>query len=292
MDKERDKSWGTDIIGLTEFEKKRKPRTPVTDDSTTTIQLRTLNVELTCPICLGILHNTMTVMECLHRFCASCINHSIQFGKKECPTCRVKCSSKRHLRPDPNFDGIINRIYPNLDEFEEKEETAIAEINKQIMSNNFVQNIEEGKRRQAEIARRLSNTFPSAKKRSNSLTDDREEDDEDESSYSNSQRKKGRPRKSQNETSPEKDEIGFMLLPNPSQPQCPELKSPYLRTSKSITIRHLKKFLSKKLEMEVSFKIALPDMEALSEDTTLDEIVKNLWEDQSTIKLYYSTSKQ
>lgn len=70
--------------------------------------------------------------------------------KKECPTCRVKVTSRRHLRPDPNFDGIIAAIYPNLDDFEAKEESMIEEINKSVMqSHAFKESIELGKRRQA-----------------------------------------------------------------------------------------------------------------------------------------------
>eukprot|EP00954_Amorphochlora_amoebiformis_P026741 1381074-Amorphochlora_amoeboformis.AAC.2 len=47
-------------------------------------------------------------MECLHRFCAVCIELSLRMGKKECPSCRTKCPSKvaYHTRPR------ISRIYP------------------------------------------------------------------------------------------------------------------------------------------------------------------------------------
>jgi hypothetical protein len=30
---------------------------------------RLLNAELMCPICLSVVRETLTVMECLHRFC-------------------------------------------------------------------------------------------------------------------------------------------------------------------------------------------------------------------------------
>jgi len=138
------------ITELTEWEKDRKPRTPITDETITNIQVRNLNIELTCAVCLGILHNTMTVMECLHRFCAGCISKSLRLGKKECPTCRVKCSSRRYLRPDPSFDAIINKIYPNLDEYEAKEDSLIEEINRNVMqSRTLTKSVEMGKRRQA-----------------------------------------------------------------------------------------------------------------------------------------------
>ena len=56
----------------------------------------------------------VTTIECLHRFCAACIEKSLRLGLKECPTCRERCPSRRFLRPDPNFDALIAVIYPDL----------------------------------------------------------------------------------------------------------------------------------------------------------------------------------
>jgi len=135
------------LYGLTLYEFNREPRKPIADETQTTIQIRNLNIELTCPVCLGILHNSMTVMECLHRFCSSCISKSLRLGKKECPTCRVKCASMRYLRPDPNFDGIIAQIYPNLDEYEARQASIIEAINKNVMkSKTLIESVEKGKK--------------------------------------------------------------------------------------------------------------------------------------------------
>jgi len=142
------------IEGLTLYETYREP-IPLYDNAnhTTTLQVRTLNVELTCPICLGIMRNTMTVMECLHRFCDECISKCLRWGKKECPTCRVHCSSRRHLRPDPNFDALIATVYPNLDEYEEQEEEFIADINKKLNRRSLTESVEKGILRQAAASR-------------------------------------------------------------------------------------------------------------------------------------------
>jgi hypothetical protein len=132
-------------------------------------------MQVKCPICLGILNNTRTFMECMHRFCAEvrmpkyefhitchesvhsmqstpahtrrllfftiahtsnvskretcltqlvfasffltccvsqCIEKYIRVRKKECPQCRMHCSSKRSLRPDKRFDSnaLLERI--------------------------------------------------------------------------------------------------------------------------------------------------------------------------------------
>ena len=43
-------------------------------------------------------------------------------GNKECPTCRKKLVSKRSLRPDPNFDQLVAKIFPDREEYEEQQE--------------------------------------------------------------------------------------------------------------------------------------------------------------------------
>jgi E3 ubiquitin-protein ligase RNF1/2 len=142
------------VEGLTLYETYREPISPPDDPHhTTTLQVRTLNVELTCPICLGIMRQTMTVMECLHRFCDECISKCLRWGKKECPTCRVHCSSRRHLRPDPNFDALIATVYPNLDEYEAQEQEFIADINKRMNRKSLTDSVEKGLMRQMAASR-------------------------------------------------------------------------------------------------------------------------------------------
>ncbi|XP_058735456.1 putative E3 ubiquitin-protein ligase RING1a [Vicia villosa] len=97
------------------------------------LDLPSLRKEIECPICLGIIRNTNTVMECLHRFCRECIHKSMRHGNKECPTCRVHCPSKRSVRDDPSFDAIIQLICPNIDEFEKQE---LAYIEKELDQPN------------------------------------------------------------------------------------------------------------------------------------------------------------
>ena len=70
-------------------------------------------------------------MECLHRFCSECIQKCLRVGKNECPSCRIHVPSRRSLRPDPNFDALISKIYPDLGAFERYEERMIAAFNKQ-----------------------------------------------------------------------------------------------------------------------------------------------------------------
>ncbi|KAL5571128.1 hypothetical protein UlMin_020725 [Ulmus minor] len=85
------------------------------------IELAELRKDVQCPICLGIIKKTRTVMECLHRFCRECIDKSMRLGNNECPACRTHCPSRRSLRDDPNYDTIIAMLYPDIEKYEAEE---------------------------------------------------------------------------------------------------------------------------------------------------------------------------
>ena len=72
------------------------------------------------------------------RFCADCIITALRSGNKECPTCRKKLVSKRSLRPDPNFDQLVAKIFPDREEYEEQQEKVLAILSRthsqQLMS--------------------------------------------------------------------------------------------------------------------------------------------------------------
>ncbi|KAF5732579.1 putative E3 ubiquitin-protein ligase RING1a [Tripterygium wilfordii] len=85
------------------------------------VELPEIRKDVQCPICLGIIRKTRTVMECLHRFCRECIDKSMRLGNNECPACRTHCASRRSLRDDPNFDALIAALYPDIDKYEEQE---------------------------------------------------------------------------------------------------------------------------------------------------------------------------
>jgi E3 ubiquitin-protein ligase RNF1/2 len=116
---------------LSLYELHRTPQEAITDNTEIAVSPRSLHSELMCPICLDMLKNTMTTKECLHRFCQDCIITALRSGNKECPTCRKKLVSKRSLRPDPNFDALISKIYPSRDEYEAHQERVLAKLNKQ-----------------------------------------------------------------------------------------------------------------------------------------------------------------
>ncbi|XP_010260273.1 PREDICTED: putative E3 ubiquitin-protein ligase RING1a isoform X2 [Nelumbo nucifera] len=120
------------------------------------VRLSDVRKEVQCPICLGIIRKTRTVMECLHRFCRECIDKSMRLGNNECPACRTHCASRRSLRDDPNYDALIAALYPDIDKYEE-EELAFHEEeknrNKQIQAS-----IAQTLRRQSEALGRRRTT--------------------------------------------------------------------------------------------------------------------------------------
>ncbi|KAK9152819.1 hypothetical protein Sjap_000299 [Stephania japonica] len=91
------------------------------------VKLSEIRKEVQCPICLGIIRKTRTVMECLHRFCRECIDKSMRLGNNECPACRTHCASRRSLRDDPNYDSLIAALYPDIDKYEEEIQASIAQ---------------------------------------------------------------------------------------------------------------------------------------------------------------------
>jgi len=133
-----ERSWDLSL-----YELHRTPQEAITDETEIAVSARSLQSELTCPICLDMLTSTMTTKECLHRFCAECIITALRSGNKECPTCRKKLVSKRSLRPDPNFDMLVEKIFPNRDEYEAHQESILESLSKSH-SQNFITSITHG----------------------------------------------------------------------------------------------------------------------------------------------------
>lgn len=135
----QNKTWDLSL-----YELNRTPQEAIVDNSEIAVSPRSLHSELMCPICLDMLKKTMTTKECLHRFCSDCIITALRSGNKECPTCRKKLVSKRSLRPDPNFDLLISKIYPSREEYEAHQERVLAKFNQSHSQVSMVNSITEG----------------------------------------------------------------------------------------------------------------------------------------------------
>lgn len=129
---------------LSLYELHRTPQDAITDNTEIAVSPRSLHSELMCPICLDMLKKTMTTKECLHRFCSDCIITALRSGNKECPTCRKKLVSKRSLRPDPNFDLLISKIYPSRDEYEAHQVRVLEKLNRSHSQAALMNSINEG----------------------------------------------------------------------------------------------------------------------------------------------------
>ncbi|KAJ0245168.1 putative E3 ubiquitin-protein ligase RING1b [Hirschfeldia incana] len=117
---------GKDDEALEEEDGEERSQSPTSEDQSESefiegVELEDIRKYVQCPICLGVIRKTRTVMGCLHRFCKECIDKSMRFGNHECPACRKHCASRRSLRPDPKFDAFIAATFGNIDSNEEQD---------------------------------------------------------------------------------------------------------------------------------------------------------------------------
>ena len=154
----------TVIPGLTMYEVQRRPRNLPIPSEPLRLKMNSLDTLFQCPICLGYMKRTTIVMECLHRFCGECIQKCLRLGKKECPSCRVHIPSRRNLRPDTNFDALMQKMLGDIVALEDVKDKEIEHWNKEKnMNNSCVQSRKLGIREQ------------SRKKKSKHKTDSTEE---------------------------------------------------------------------------------------------------------------------
>jgi len=285
--KKKEENEISEFVGITLYDMNRKPRESYTDNTKKTISIRDINRELTCPVCLGILHETQTVMQCLHRFCSECIMASLRLGNKECPSCRIPVSSRRNLRPDKNFDALISALFPNLAEIEAQEDTKIEKITNDYKTN-IVQPMGESLRRQNKRTKDIDNGKSSKRTKS-----EKESEKKVPTKLVPSPKQTKTQKTKQSPTNEEPEEISFVLSRHPLEKFFKELKKKYLRTSRKVTIRHLNKFLSKKLDISDPniFKITIlkngQGLVALDDELTLHQIEKELWNSQEDLVLHY-----
>lgn len=263
------KSWELSL-----YELHRTPQEAITDGTEISISPRSLHSELMCPICLDMLKNTMTTKECLHRFCQECIITALRSGNKECPTCRKKLISKRSLRPDPNFDALIAKIYPDRDEYEAHQEKVLQRLNKHHNQQALTSSIEEGLKLQAinraQRVRKRSSDDPSpvagsgapgtpgptgqpaageggsnvVRKRQKTSSDP--ESDASENTLDSTG-------EAATETSEPVNEIELVFKPHPKDhdPETVAQQTRYIKTTANASVDHLAKYLAMRLALEL-----------------------------------------
>ncbi|KAH9249536.1 hypothetical protein BASA81_012709 [Batrachochytrium salamandrivorans] len=89
------------------------------------VPLDSLKADTHCGVCLGVLLSC-TLGPCCHRLCKDCFETWIRVGDNHvCPACRKPINTKRVLRPDARFDGLIRQMFGDVDEFREQENSLI-----------------------------------------------------------------------------------------------------------------------------------------------------------------------
>jgi len=239
---------------LSLYELHRTPQEAITDNTEIAVSPRSLHSELMCPICLDMLKNTMTTKECLHRFCQECIITALRSGNKECPTCRKKLVSKRSLRPDPNFDALISKIYPSRDEYEAHQERVLAKLKQAMNPAAMTQNFEEALRQQAlSRPQRMKKHGVGGEDEGESRGGGVEESGETSMDQGESSSSTGMP------VVP--PEIELVFKPHPHDGDGGQ--SRYIKTTANATIGHLAKYLAMRIALEKQ-KVGVTDTSALA----------------------------
>jgi len=227
---------------------------PILDGRNITFQTRTLNQYLLCSLCMGYFKDAHTISECLHTFCKSCI---IKFfmENSDCPTCGISLLPfpLQTVRVDRSLQSIVDKIFPDL-------------IRKDLeQEKNFY--VSRGLPVPEAILEEEGKLKPPTDTLEPTLAPKRLKKGEGNKRIYN-------------------DEVAFELSVDESSAESaslPKLDKPFIRTSAKITVFHLKKFLSKKLnlkstnEIEISYK-----GEILGSEHSLEYILKTRGVDQSS----------
>jgi len=219
---------------------------PILDGRNITFKTRILNQYLLCSLCMGYFKDAHTIMECLHTFCKSCI-YKYFLENSECPTCGIslKPFPMQTIRVDRTLQSIVDKIFPHLILKDLQDEKTFYVERGLPIPDALLE--EESKAAPPPPA--IENQPPPSKRI-----------------------KKGEAHKRIYN-----DEIAFELALDPTSPETdlPKLDKPFIRTSAKITVFHLKKFLSKKLNLKSANDVEITYRgEVLGSEHSLEYILK------------------
>jgi len=252
----------------------RRPHTPITDETMVTLKWNELNDQMKCPVCLSVLTDTMTTKDCLHRFCNGCITQSLRKTKKNCPTCRKECPSKRSLRNDEKFDSLIKIIFPDRKVLEDAHELLMKKIHDTNNAKAAMQMYNTGTLVQGQAAHakrapkqhvRSYSESSDHHRSSSSSSHHRERDDSGSSGPAVKKRRKsndsdsggaraygsGPGPRSHAPMSAALSKVELVFLPHPQDAaNIKELRHKYLTTTPDCTLAHLAKYLLLRLKAD------------------------------------------
>ncbi|KAK3583634.1 hypothetical protein CHS0354_039461 [Potamilus streckersoni] len=301
---------------LSLYELHRTPQEAITDNTEIAVSPRSLHSELMCPICLDMLKNTMTTKECLHRFCQECIITALRSGNKECPTCRKKLVSKRSLRPDPNFDALISKIYPSRDEYEAQQEKVLAKLNKVHSTAAFHHSMEEGLRLQAlnraQRVRKHATDPDGLRQDTGGSTSNDNTPKKKQKTYSDdSSTETSLPDVASEPSHPEPppvNEVELVFKAHPDEEKEEDAShTRYIKTTANASVEHLSKYLAIRLALESNQEAGAGGEEkkytiyiastpgnytALNGSMTLEQVNEKYWKVNKPLEMYYSSQKK
>jgi polycomb group RING finger protein 3 len=198
--------------------------------------LKPIESHLTCSLCQGYLKEALTISECLHSFCKSCLYIYFSQGKTRCPQCSCVLGPDPYVTAiyDPTLQELVDTILPEL-----KKSDEIAELKYYLDAN-----IPPKEKYAEEIKRGLITALVSDE--GQTTNDDQIKDNDSETMT----------RQLSGATIPIQDcELNFRLYPVNDDGQghavLPSLKKPLVRTSGKLHMIQLKKFLVKQLGLSI-----------------------------------------
>ena len=184
------------------------------DVRTIAVRVKDLNSHLVCRLCGGYFRDAHTITECLHTFCKACLLKSFAAGSTTCPHCNVSLGPHpaNGILFDRTLQALVDKVFTDLEEM-------------------------DGANEEAFYARLGIKRKPDP--------DDAPSGHAEPAASSKTKRSRGSI----------DVEINFKLAPDlsaalPSSLRLTALDKPYLKTCGRLKISQLKKYLSKKLQVE------------------------------------------
>uniref|UniRef100_A0A8C5AYN2 Polycomb group RING finger protein 1 n=1 Tax=Gadus morhua TaxID=8049 RepID=A0A8C5AYN2_GADMO len=95
---------------------------PLRNEEEVKLKIKELNEHIVCYLCAGYFIDATTITECLHTFCKSCIVKYLQTSKY-CPMCNIKIHETQpllNLKLDRVMQDIVFKLVPGLQESEDQ----------------------------------------------------------------------------------------------------------------------------------------------------------------------------
>mmetsp|Transcript_4620 Transcript_4620/g.6671 ORF Transcript_4620/g.6671 Transcript_4620/m.6671 type:complete len:281 (-) Transcript_4620:2228-3070(-) len=226
-----------------------------------------VNPHVTCRLCEGYFRDPITITECLHTFCKSCLYYAFSAGFRKCPTCDIGLGGDpfRVTLPDRILEQLVDKVLFKETYKKDRELEHAFYAEKGIkMKPEFYE--KEQQQLKEEEQRKMKTVINDG----NSSDDDNMSENQDEL-------------------------IDFMIKPyvgddeedgseEDEEPlRMPPIENDILTTSSKMKIFNLKRFVLSQLKLECSSEVAGIDILCndiiLGNELSLDFIDRTIWMD-------------